>query len=77
MSPNGRSKLGFLIIFSTKPMNNTLYVLRRRSNEIPRTLFHDSDREMDVVLIEEAASHAVSYDDLVKKIFEAERTIVI
>jgi len=32
---------------------------------------------MDVVLIEEAASHTVSYDDLVKKIFEAERTIVI
>ena len=58
-------------------MKNTLYVLRRRSNEIPRTLFHGSDHEMDVVLIEEAASHTISYDDLVKKIFEAERTIVL
>jgi len=57
--------------------NITLYVLRRRSDEIPSTLFHGSDRETDIVFIEEAASRTVSYDDLVKKIFEAERTIVI
>lgn len=58
-------------------MKNTLYLLRRHSNEIPPTLFHISDPHVDVVLIEEAASHAISYDDLVKKIFEAERTVVL
>ena len=58
-------------------MSKTLYILRRRSDEIPRTLFHASDATVDVVFIEEAASHAISYDDLVRKIFETDRTIVI
>jgi len=58
-------------------MSKTLYILRRRSDEIPRTLFHASDAKVDVVLIEEAAPHAISYDDLVRKIFATERTIVI
>jgi hypothetical protein len=58
-------------------MNTTLYILRRRPDEIPRALFHVSDPGMDIVFIENAASHAVSYDDLLKKIFEADRTVVI
>jgi sulfur transfer complex TusBCD TusB component (DsrH family) len=58
-------------------MNTTLYVLRRRPEEIPRALFHASDPGVDIVLIEDAASHAVSYDDFLKKIFEADRTIVL
>jgi hypothetical protein len=58
-------------------MNKTLYILRRRQDEIPRALYHASDPDMDVVFIEGAASQAVSYDDLVTKIFAAERTIVI
>jgi hypothetical protein len=32
---------------------------------------------MEVVFIENAASHAVFYNELVKKIFEADRTIVL
>lgn len=58
-------------------MNTTLYVLRRRPDEIPRTLFRSSDSEVDVVSIEQAAKQSVSYDDLVTKIFEADRTIVL
>jgi hypothetical protein len=58
-------------------MNTTLYVLRRRPEKISRALFHASDPGVDMVLIEDAASQAVSYDDLVKKIFEADRTIVL
>jgi hypothetical protein len=56
---------------------HTLYVLRRRPEEIPSTLFHPSDSDMEMVLIENAASQSVSYDDLIKKIFAADRTIVI
>ncbi len=58
-------------------MNTTLYLLRRRAEEIPRALFYASDAGVNSVLIENAASHTVSYDDLLKKIFEAERTIVL
>jgi hypothetical protein len=58
-------------------MDKTLYILRRRPDKISHALFQVSDLEVDVVLIEEAASHTVSYDDLVKKIFEADRAIVI
>jgi hypothetical protein len=32
---------------------------------------------MEVVFIENAASHAVPCDELIKKIFEADRTIVL
>lgn len=56
-------------------MKTTLYVLRRRREEISRALFHPSDPGIEVVLVEQAAS--IGYDDLVKKIFEADRTIVI
>ena len=56
-------------------MNTTLYVLRRRPDEIPGALFHPSDAGVEVVLVEQAGS--ITYDDLVKKIFEADRTIVI
>ena len=58
-------------------MNKTLYLLRRHPNEIPRALFHPSDPGVEVVLIEGAASRALSYDDLVKKVFEADRVVVI
>lgn len=58
-------------------MNKTLYMLRRRSSEISRALFHASDPGVEVVFIEETASHPLSYDDLVKKVFEADRVIVI
>jgi len=58
-------------------MNKTLYILRRRPNEISRALFDVSDPEVEVVFIEETASDALSYDDLVKKVFEADRAIVI
>ena len=56
-------------------MITTLYVLRRPPDEIPRVLFHPSDVGVEVVLIEQAGS--ISYDDLVEKIFRADRTIVI
>jgi hypothetical protein len=56
-------------------MNTTLYILRRQREEISRTLFHPSDPGIEVVLVEQAGS--IGYDDLVKKIFEADRTIVI
>jgi hypothetical protein len=56
-------------------MNTTLYVLRRQPDEISHALFHSSDRGIEVVLIEQAGS--IGYDDLVKKIFEADRVIVI
>jgi hypothetical protein len=58
-------------------MNTTLYVLRRRAEEIPPALFHASDPGVDIILIEDAASHGISYDDLLKKIFAADRTIVL
>lgn len=58
-------------------MNTTLYLLRRRPDEISPALFHVSDPGMEVVFIENAASHAVFYNELVKKIFEADRTIVL
>jgi hypothetical protein len=58
-------------------MNKILYVLRRRSDDIPRTLFHASDAKVDVVFIEGTAANTISYDDLVRKIFETDRTIVI
>jgi hypothetical protein len=58
-------------------MNTTLYVLRRRPEEIPRALFHASDSGSDIVLIEGAGSEALSYDELLEKIFQADRTIVL
>jgi hypothetical protein len=56
-------------------MNTTLYVLRRRPDEISRALFQPSDVGIEVVLVEQPGS--ISYDDLVKKIFEVDRAIVI
>ena len=56
-------------------MNTTLYVLRRRREEISHALFHPSDQGIEVVLLEQAGS--IGYDDLVRRIFEADRTIVI
>jgi len=58
-------------------MNKTLYILRRHPNEISRALFHSSDPGVEVVFIEEIASHTPSYDDLLSKVFEADRVIVI
>jgi len=58
-------------------VSKTLYLLRRHPNEISRALFHASDPGVEVVLIEEAASRAFSYDDLVRKVFEADRVVVI
>ena len=55
----------------------TLYVLRRRPEEIHSALFQSSDPHMDLVLIEKAGPQSISYDDLIKKIFEVERTVVI
>lgn len=58
-------------------MTKTLYLIRRRPNEISPALFHASDPGVEVVLIEEAESQAVVYDDLVQKVFEADHVLVI
>lgn len=56
-------------------LNTTLYVLRGRPDDISRALFDSSDVGIEVVFVEQAG--AIFYDDLVKKIFETDRTIVI
>ena len=56
-------------------MNKTLYLLRHHPEEISHALFHSSDAGIDVFLVE--PSDSISYDDLVSRVFEADRTIVI
>lgn len=56
-------------------MNKTLYVLRRHPEEISPTLFHSSDVGIDVFFVE--PSDSISYDDLVNRVFQADRAIVI
>jgi hypothetical protein len=56
-------------------MNKTLYVLRRHPEEISHTLLDSSDAGIDVFFVE--PSDSISYDDLVSRVFQADRTIVI
>jgi hypothetical protein len=73
-------------------MDSTLYILRRKLQEIPESLLSSSDWHSDVVFLEQAvvASHHVSeigslmgsrraftYEDLIEKVFAAERVVVI
>jgi hypothetical protein len=76
-------------------MKKTLYLLRRPPDRIAPAVFHPSESQGDVVLLEESggrmfpyaggsvfslddsADYALTYDDLVKKIFEHDHTVVI
>ncbi len=77
-------------------MKKTLYLLRKPPERIDPAVFHPSESQGDVVLLEESggrmfphaggvvfslrddrADDALTYDDLVKKIFEYDRTVVI
>lgn len=77
-------------------MKKTLYLLRKPPERIDPAVFHPSESQGDVVLLEESggrmfpyaggvvfslrddrADDALTYDDLVKKIFQYDRTMVI
>ena len=77
-------------------MKKTLYLLRKPPERIDPAVFHPSESQGDVVLLEESggrmfpyaggvvfslrddgADDALTYDDLEKKIFEYDRTLVI
>ena len=76
-------------------MKRTLYLLRKPADQVNPALFHPSESQGDVVLLEEnrrmfayaggtvftladdSADRALTYDDLVKKIFEYDSTVVI
>ncbi len=80
-------------------MSATLYILRQPTNHISPSLFRVSDRDMDVVRMEDSASitfssikgavqtsgeeaiddsrQVLTYDDLVEKLFQADRIIVL
>jgi hypothetical protein len=77
-------------------MKKTLYLLRKSPDRIDPAVFHPSESQGDVVLLEESggrifpyaggavfslmddsADHALTYDELVKKIFEYDHTVVI
>ena len=57
-------------------MSGTLYLLRQQPEHISPSLFLGNDREQDVVVLGES-SQAVTYDDLVEKIFSSAHVIVI
>ena len=77
-------------------MKKTLYLLRKPPDRIDPAVFHPSESQGDVVLLEESGgrrfpyaggavfslrddsvTHALTYDELVKKIFEYDHTVVI
>ena len=57
-------------------MSGTLYLLRQQLEYISPSLFLGSDREQDFVELGES-SQALTYDDLVEKIFSSVQVIVI
>ena len=57
-------------------MSETLYLLRQQPEGIYPSLFLGSDREQDCVVLGKS-SQALTYDDLVEKIFSSEHVIVI
>jgi len=80
-------------------MSTTLYVLRQQPDHISPALFQTSDTDIDVILLEHAASlapsfvegtvvisegiaassshRALTYGDLVEKIFSSKHVIVL
>lgn len=77
-------------------MKKTLYLLRKPPDRIDPAVFHPSESQGDVVLLEESGgrmfpyaggavfslrydgvNYALTYDELVKKIFEYDHTVVI
>jgi hypothetical protein len=69
-------------------MSSTLYLLRQQPNSISSSLFRANDSDMDVIFLKEATSaghgieavnsgSALTYDDLVEKIFSSEHVIVL
>ena len=57
-------------------MRGTLYILRQQPDHISPSLFLGNDREQDVVVLGESPQ-ALTYDDLVEKIFSSAHVIVI
>jgi len=57
-------------------MSENLYLLRQQPEYLYPSLFLGSDREQDCVVLGES-SQAVTYDDLVEKIFSSAHVIVI
>ena len=57
-------------------MSETLYLLRQQPEYIYPSLFLGSDREQDFVVLGES-SQAVTYDEMVEKIFSSAHVIVI
>lgn len=57
-------------------MRGTLYILRQQPDHISPSLFLGNDREQDVVVLGESPQ-ALTYDDLVEKIFSSAQVIVI
>jgi hypothetical protein len=74
-------------------MGVTLYILRQQHDHICPSLFNMSDAHIDVVFMEQGASlihlgveeviaacgsrQALTYDDLVEKIFSSEHVVVL
>jgi hypothetical protein len=67
-------------------MKKTLYLLRKSPDRIDPAVFHPSESQGDVVLLEESGGRIFPYaggavfslmDELVKKIFEYDHTVVI
>ncbi len=73
-------------------MDSTLYILRRTLHEIPPSLLSPTNSEVNVIFLERALSdprhliesghltgsrHAMTYEDLIEKVFASERIIVI
>jgi hypothetical protein len=57
-------------------MSGTLYLLRQQPEDISPSLFLRSERDKDIVVVDES-SHTLAYDDLVEKVFSATHVIVI
>lgn len=57
-------------------MSGTLYLLRQQPECIPPSVFLGDDGEQDFVVLAES-SPALTYNDLVEKIFASAKVIVI
>jgi hypothetical protein len=74
-------------------MSATLYLLRQQPDRISRSLFRANDADIDIILLEQAASSApafiagavvvddsrrtLTYVDLVERVFSSERVVVL
>lgn len=65
-------------------MSTTLYLLRRQPESISPSLFHVSDTDKDVVLVEHLVRKTssgkeavVTFDNLIERIFSSAHVIVI